>query len=746
MSPLAYRGRVAAGLGVVLVVLAVSAQGLARPVSKSASATTSRTIVKLAQRELSRGVHEIPDGSNRAPAIRRYETATAGAAYGAPWCAYFVSYVAKMAGVPIGPGGRGVGYVPYIRAWAHQTGRWTSRPRPGELITFPQHVGIVETVFSNHTLTTIEGNHSNAVTRVYRRWSEAMGYVRLAGGNPAPTAPTQAPALPKPPPRHLPPLTARITAYPGTAIATGQTIQFSSDDSSGNVKRSDWDLDGNGKVDAHGDNVSRTFRNAGKHKVTLTVFDDNGRKSVTQEQILVRENKAPVARFTVSAGNVMVGDTVTADASQSVDPDGRIVDYSWDLDGNGDWSSDGVQHSLKYTVAGDYYAGLRVTDDSGNVTEVHVPIHVADYPEPQSRIVCDSTSLATGKAARCSADDSGSPTQIVRHEWDMDDDGSTDSRGGSVRWTYRRPGSYTIHLTVTDKHGHTQESTQDVTVTNQPPTARMSGPTRLSVGQSATYDARGSSDADGSIAGYAWRAADQPGTHTLSGSGRAWTFTPTAPGVYSVAVAVSDDTGGTGTASMTVTVVGQPPVATITMPAATQLVVGRSTQLDATASTSPYGDLASYAWDLDGDGTYETEGATPTFTPDQSGRRTIRLEVTDAFGATATTQAFVRIYAAPQPVLTAPSNATVKQVVTFSSAGSTDPDGRIVSYGWDFDGDGVVDRTMTSAGSTTWTFANAGSFLVTLVATDNDGLKTTSTSSIVVAAPPTGPGTSATPG
>src|SRR3954468_9051675 len=198
MSPLAYRGRLAAGLVVVLAALAVSAQGLARPVSKSASATTSRTIVSLAQRELRHGVHEIPDGSNRAPAIRRYETATAGAAYGAPWCAYFVSYVAKMAGVPIGPAGRGLGYVPYIRAWAHQTGRWTSQPRPGELIVFPQHVGIVEYVFANHTITTIEGNHSNAVTRVYRRWSEAMGYVRLAGGNPAPLAPQTTPTLPKP--------------------------------------------------------------------------------------------------------------------------------------------------------------------------------------------------------------------------------------------------------------------------------------------------------------------------------------------------------------------------------------------------------------------------------------------------------------------------------------------------------------------------------------------------------------------
>src|SRR5690349_20067497 len=73
--------------------------------ARLASAAVGARIVTLARRELALGVHEIPDGSNRAPAIRRYETATAGAMYGAPWCAYFVSYVAKRAGAPIGPGG-----------------------------------------------------------------------------------------------------------------------------------------------------------------------------------------------------------------------------------------------------------------------------------------------------------------------------------------------------------------------------------------------------------------------------------------------------------------------------------------------------------------------------------------------------------------------------------------------------------------------------------------------------------------
>jgi PKD repeat protein len=486
---------------------------------------------------------------------------------------------------------------------------------------------------------------------------------------------------------------------------------------------------------AHGDNVGHTYRKAGTCTVTLQVQDARGRKATAREQILVRPNVAPEARFTVSADDVVVGDTVTADASGSRDPDGQIVKYEWDLDGDGHWSEDGVRHSLGYDTAGDYYAGLRVTDNDGNVSETHVAIHVGELPDPQSRIVCEKTTVAVREALRCSADDSGSPVRVVRHEWDLDDDGSADSRGSGVRWVYRKAGDYTIHLTVTDKRGRTSTTTQDVHVTNRPPSATVSGPTRLAVGQSGQYDASRSSDSDGWITGYAWSLAEAEGaSQALPGSGRYLRFTPTRPGTYVLAVAVSDDAGDSSQATVTVTVTGQPPVAKITLPA-DPFVTGREAQLDGSLSTSAYGSIATYEWDLNGDGEYETAGATPTVTPAGSGNAVLRLRVTDEFGATATAEVTVRVHAPPQPSLTAPTTATTNQAATFSSSGSRDPDGRIVSYSWDFDGDGVVDRTTTTRGSISWTFANAGSFLVTLTATDDEGLKTTATATVQVLTP-----------
>jgi hypothetical protein len=131
------------------------------------------------------GQTEQPPGSNDSPAIAAYRTATAGATAGAPWCAYFASWVARQAGEPIGSQGQGLGYVGDIWNWAQQTGRAIPNgpgvtPQPGDLIVFgDHHVGIVDQVLQNGDIETIEGNYDNKVSQVVRGPNEAAGYVAM---------------------------------------------------------------------------------------------------------------------------------------------------------------------------------------------------------------------------------------------------------------------------------------------------------------------------------------------------------------------------------------------------------------------------------------------------------------------------------------------------------------------------------------------------------------------------------------
>jgi hypothetical protein len=130
------------------------------------------------------GQAEQPPGSNDSPRIAQYRTATAGSGVG-PWCAYFVSWVARQAGMPLGDHGEGFGSVDQLYAWAQRTGRAVPNgpgvvPRPGDLIVFNEHVGIVEQVLPDGRIQTIEGNSSDRVSRNVHESSDALGFVRMS--------------------------------------------------------------------------------------------------------------------------------------------------------------------------------------------------------------------------------------------------------------------------------------------------------------------------------------------------------------------------------------------------------------------------------------------------------------------------------------------------------------------------------------------------------------------------------------
>jgi len=147
------------------------------------SQNTGQRIVAIAESQL--GQAEQPPGSNEGPAIATYRTATAGAMPGAPWCAYFASWVARQAGTPLGASGEGLGGVSEIWSWAQSAGRAISNgpgvePQPGDLIVFGgEHVGIVKEVMPNGDIRTVEGNYENKVAENVRTPTEATGYVDM---------------------------------------------------------------------------------------------------------------------------------------------------------------------------------------------------------------------------------------------------------------------------------------------------------------------------------------------------------------------------------------------------------------------------------------------------------------------------------------------------------------------------------------------------------------------------------------
>jgi CHAP domain-containing protein len=160
-----------------------TAAGAVAPAAAPSGNSAAARMVAMAQAEV--GQAEQPPGSNNSPRIAQYRSATAGAPGPGPWCAYFTSWLARGAGVPVGDQGQGFGSVDALYAWAQKSGRAipTSSgqdPKPGDLIVWDEHIGIVESVRPDGSIQTIEGNSSDRVSRRVHPRGDAIGYVRLS--------------------------------------------------------------------------------------------------------------------------------------------------------------------------------------------------------------------------------------------------------------------------------------------------------------------------------------------------------------------------------------------------------------------------------------------------------------------------------------------------------------------------------------------------------------------------------------
>lgn len=149
---------------------------------------------------------------------------------------------------------------------------------------------------------------------------------------------------------------------------------------------------------------------------------------------------------------------------------------------------------------------------------------------------------------------------------------------------------------------------------------------------------------------------------------------------------------------------------------------------DASASSDPDGSIVSYSFDF-GDGSAPLVQASPaaSYTYANAGSFNASVTVTDDRGATAQhslTIAVGNVAPPPNQAPTAsfsanPASGVAPLAVSFDASASTDPDGSIVDYVFDF-GDGSA-RLSQSAPTASHTYAKEGAYLATLIVTDDGG-------------------------
>lgn len=156
---------------------------------------------------------------------------------------------------------------------------------------------------------------------------------------------------------------------------------------------------------------------------------------------------------------------------------------------------------------------------------------------------------------------------------------------------------------------------------------------------------------------------------------------------------------------------------------------GDKVNFDASGSTASVGSsIVKYEWDFENDGVIDVEGEKTSYTYQQKGVQTCRLRVTDSIAEVDEDTCLVNVLnKAPTAEFTYfPTDPTVQDEVNLVDA-SSDSDGHITSWLWDFGGGAT-----STLQSTTFTFNQKGSHEVTLTVTDNDEAQASITHTIVV--------------
>lgn len=168
-------------------------------------------------------------------------------------------------------------------------------------------------------------------------------------------------------PANVPPTASFTSEVTKLAVAVDGT---GSSDSDGTVAGYSWSW-GDGSPDGTGATATHTYAAAGTYTVTLTVTDDKGATGVSSTPVTAVANQAPAASFTSTAADL----TISVDGGGSTDSDGQVTSYAWAW-GDGTPAGAGATASHTYAAAGSYTVTLTVTDNDGATATQAIPVTV----------------------------------------------------------------------------------------------------------------------------------------------------------------------------------------------------------------------------------------------------------------------------------------------------------------------------------------------------------------------------------
>ncbi len=496
-----------------------------------------------------------------------------------------------------------------------------------------------------------------------------------------------------------------------------------------------WDF-GDGTLTATGASVSHAFDDPGTYTVRLTV-SDGANANFSTITIIVRDITKPSIALIVPF-EVDEDATFILDASATTDNDvlfGATGSFVWTIyDYNGTFTKSGRQVAYAFAQPGTYQVSINVSDAAGNWNLSTTSIVVNDRTPPVANISTDSFVFDEDAQVLFSALNSTDNVGISIYEWSFGD--LTGTYFGAEQYhSYATPGAYTVTLVVRDAALKNDSASVVVMVRDiTKPSVSISAPPQVDEDTTFILDASTTTDNDPSFAitgVYSWTITDQDGTHVMSGKQATYMFDE--PGIYQIAINVSDSSSNWNETTIMIVVNDRtPPTANIS---ADMLIFDEDVPVlfSATNSTDNVG-IVDYIWNF-GDATGTYTGANVSHRYDNPGVYLVTLIVKDGAGLDASSSLLVTVNDVTDPLASIASSASANEgePVVFSASGCMDNVG-IVAYDWSF-GDGSAHA---NGSQVVHTFDLPGTYTVALTVTDGAGNAASTTFNITIrdATPP----------
>jgi len=463
---------------------------------------------------------------------------------------------------------------------------------------------------------------------------------------------------------------------------------------------------------------------------SISIYSDGVEEDPTETASRTNDTEIPVAEAGPDR-TVDQGDTVIFNGSGSTD-DIAITNYTWTFADDGPQTLSGINVNYTFANAGIFIITLNVTDAAGNFSIDTFNVTVRDITDPEAAAGPDQ-SVQTGELVTFNGSGSNDNVGIINFTWTLN--GTHELYGPSPAYTFDHEGVYVVTLNVTDAAGNWAVDNMTVTVVNlippPHPVAFISKvPDNIVPGSDISFNATGSQGGpDAVISIYEWKLMrfdellwNRTGmivNHTFD-----W-------GIYEIILQVTDSHNMTDNVS-------------------SMFLVGELVNFSEIRAQLPengsvlmefgqyiegfYEGIVEIEWNIEGGSPDAPTLKTITATTDEfnkvnqsyssPGEYGITLSIVTEYG-TFGQEATLLIAGAgqgdnlpPIPEITlSKDKVIVNQELGLDASESSDLNGSIVNYTWDF-GDGSNGTGV----QVTHTYSEAGTYNITLTVTDNFGV------------------------